>query len=102
MHTPGPWTAVMYPMSGDIHICTGVPGDVGGSIFEGAGVLPDDAENVANAILMTAAPELLEVLKLLVEEGRHDPAYFGNVNLVVRTKHVEVARAAIAKAEGRS
>ena len=86
-HTPGPWRALESKSSqhqvwkGDDHIAsawgTDVPGD----------------EQLANARLIAAAPELLDALKRIVSVA--------SVELTGRRDDVlEQARAAIAKATG--
>ena len=61
-HTPGAWSFWFRPdlPHGDtFYLLRGPEGDDGGSILEGSLVLGDDAENLANAHLIAAAPDLL-------------------------------------------
>ena len=91
-HTPGPWTvryagtAVVY---GDQQIAI-IPTRVDGY----------DAEQQANARLIAAAPEMLRVLHALVGA----PPEFGENGVCKLTTRevVDMARAAIAKAEQQS
>ena len=82
-HTPGPWA-------------------VGGRLViaekYGSVCAVDDGQSdyVANARLIAAAPELLAALKAITDElGVPDPGYPAPV-----ANAAEIARAAIAKAEG--
>jgi predicted RNA-binding protein Jag len=54
----------------------------------------------ANARLIAAAPDLLEVLQSLLQSVKHDDAGDGYAEIVVSTEDVQTARAAIAKATG--
>lgn len=96
-HTPGPWVIDANPF--EVWISKG-PGH--GLVCHCAPYCPPSPnseqgqEFVANARLIAAAPELLEALKGILEIGKRDttnPKYDG---------YYETARAAIAKAEGRS
>jgi hypothetical protein len=88
-YTQGPWTAIENHIFG--HIVT----------VEGVGIYPTIAladcctsSALANANLISAAPDLLEALKPLVGMVESDP-YMHD------WPEVKAARAAIAKAEGR-
>ena len=90
-HTPGPWQ--LYAIDGlDIHegptlIATVSTWDV-----------HDPDERAANAALIAAAPELLEILELVVDE-----AQFGGLDRYgdkIAPKTWELAEAAIARANG--
>ena len=86
MNTPGPWE--VSDTGANIY---GATGDIVASVHG----LPKPhltSEGKANARLIAAAPELLKALKNLVDES-----HFG---LARRNKARELARAAIAKAEG--
>ena len=86
-HTPGPWEVEDNDGYGGTFIyATGVTT---------AEVVGDSAEAIANALLIAAAPELLEALKALADD--HE---FGATG-AVRQDHLKAARTAIAKAEGR-
>jgi hypothetical protein len=58
-------------------------------------IIPLDESNIENARLIAAAPELLEALKQMVDSAHPHP-----VEHPTMTAAWEVARAAIAKAEG--
>lgn len=75
-HTPGPWA-----LNGN-YIGSETAGNIGYSF----------GDNVANAHLLAAAPELLAALKAVLE---HNIAHHNHMTHAA-------ARAAIAKAEGRS
>ena len=110
MHTTGPWQAritgcdtpsgaalgtITYIESGDVEIA----------------VMYDDTDQIANAHLIAAAPELLEVARMVDRASmcgtKSDPPESwigwqwsgGGTQAAYRIK--ELARAAIAKAEGR-
>ena len=94
-HTPGPWEAV------GLTVCQVPPG--GREIIFGAHNTRsgDKDERQANARLIAAAPELLEALREFVSlmpsaEGLGGHAPIGAFQIVA-----DLARAAIAKAEGR-
>ena len=94
-HTPGPWKAV------GLTVCQVPPG--GREIIFGAHNTRsgDKDERQANARLIAAAPELLEALREFVSlmpsaEGLGGHAPIGAFQIVA-----DLARAAIAKAEGR-
>lgn len=76
-HTPGPWVHEVYKGKYDVH---GEPG---------TGYVAKNIDREANARLIAAAPELLEILKVLVGH-EHVPDAVGK------------ARAIIAKAESAS
>ena len=91
-HTPGPWKAddkgkaVFIPLRA--HHCEQLGIQVGFVSWE------DDKESLANARLIAAAPDLLEVLQWFmpfIESEQDDER---------QAPWVEKARAAIAKAEG--
>jgi len=92
-HSPSPWSVA--PDFGDGH------GQFSILCAEGCGIAMAEAwigehraEATANAHLIAAAPELLEALKLLLADVADYPAW-------QRPCHaVDVAQAAIAKAEG--
>lgn len=82
-HTPGPWKWDQP------------------SVFNTAGIPIahifnhlDPKEKEANARLIASAPELLEALKILVGDFKSD-------NPIPFTDGITIAKAAIAKAEGR-
>jgi len=93
-HTPGPWSAELNGEDGkmEVHDESGCTCTVHG--------LKSDPEHVANLHLIAAAPDLLKALRLLVD---HASQYAAMPLAHSDThKHVALARAAIAKAEGQS
>ena len=83
-HTPGPWHTI-----GTLADRPLVEAEDGGMVADLV-EREDDAETRANAILISAAPELLEALKRIVKEATgHTLAA------------LDEAQAAIAKAEGK-
>lgn len=102
--TPGPWTAMrnINPEAGEEwvrDICAD-DGDALPSIIEGAYfVCSTDEENEANARLIAAAPEMYEALRRLekftTEFLEEVPVGTNNIDAL------RLARAALAKAEGR-
>jgi len=105
--TPGPWylqigTASQRAVSRLCNVPCQLLNDRHGwtiAHIVGAGQGTDD-ENDANARLIAAAPELLEVALALV--GAPPKYGVGGVATLARLKVVEMARLAIAKAEGRT
>ena len=100
-HTPGPWQAVKsFDPDFSFAICAQPHPALRGFTHIIAGIREtDDAEAAeANARLIAAAPELLEALKTLdnIERGMQGWHEDAKANVWAR------ARAAIAKAEGRS
>ena len=97
-HTPGPWVecgqgTLLHPVTNN-PITTEVVEAIGfGRIFE---VYHYSNENEANARLIAAAPELLEAL-IALESGVRNWISEG-----VSPEMLASARAAIARAEGRS
>lgn len=98
-HTPGPWFAVGYQVEIESEtvadICT-----TNAHLF-GQGGLHDDARAMANARLIAAAPEMLEMLEAGVEclvswMETADPDYVREPDEQV----LAAMRAAIAKAKG--
>lgn len=96
MHTKGPWRAEGPDWFGDYNIMH--PAD---SLAIGAAVtnLRQAAEVRANALLLAAAPDMLEVLRAIIERsgGR-----LYDTDQVTGETFDALARAAIAKAEGAS
>ena len=91
-HTPGPWAANWSKYEdGNFIVQAGMPSNRVLAQFDGDGYGPD-AQSIADAHLIAAAPDLLEALMMA------DAALSGaNMNM----KAVEKAiRAAIAKAKG--
>jgi len=98
-HTPGPWTIGKKPrLQPYIEGADGTPVCSCGGNAPGSGAYTTETfrRRDANARLIAAAPELLEAMKLLIADVADYPAW-------QRPCHaLDVARAAIAKAEGRS
>lgn len=86
-HTPGPWA-----VEDDIFVYT----HDGRCIVGAPGVNLTEDEAAANASLIAAAPDLLQVLKRFVADAADYPAWQRPCAVV------EEAEATIAKAEGRS
>jgi len=83
-HTPGPWRWVDDSLIGYD----------GRDIFSGDPVNPEyPSQELANAHLIAAAPEMLAALEHLIE------AFHGNRTIPIRPNW-DMARAAIAKAKG--
>lgn len=87
-HTPGPWTVSKSGVSVDA-------GPTGPRIRQERGA-PDE-ELRANASLIAAAPDLLAAVKALLIVAEH-----GECEAMHPDEADHMARAAIAKAEGRS
>jgi len=102
-HTPGPWRISAESQSIVEQDNQAIGSKLGLLIatahgYTDSGYFPDDDEGVANARLIAAAPELLEALKIFLNE-------FNDFEVMKRTpiayhKVVKAAHAAIAKAEG--
>lgn len=105
-HTPGPWKAHKPAQS------EGVPSDGWTIRFDGpshhwhvatvygqekpTGIKYDQGENAANARLIAAAPDLLDACKNIVAACElTEDAYYDAIDTAMN-----IARAAIAKAEG--
>lgn len=97
-HTPGPWTAKWSKYTEGVFIVqAGPPSNRVLAQFDGDGDGPD-AQSIADANLIAAAPELLEALQRLIplidvtiSETCHAPGL---------KEAADTARAAIAKAAG--
>ncbi len=89
-HTPGPWEARESPRSNDVWYVEG-PSEPNGKwlIAEANG---RNQTNEANSRLISAAPDLLEALKLIVN------LHGGTITVA----QMQLAFDAIAKAEGRT
>jgi hypothetical protein len=93
-HTPGPWSIYSITFKGYHQIA----GAQGGRLCQ---VLPFEDEYKANARLIAAAPDLLAALQVLFDEADSfsiDGVYFNEK--CMGHKGLDMARAAIAKAEG--
>ena len=94
-HTPGPWT-----VTPDSFVMAGSRPSIGV-----ARIITHAKEFVANALLIAAAPELLEALKRMGYQARDGWCFCCDKDGEESTQHqgfCKIARAAIAKTEGRS
>ena len=77
MHTPGPWTVRHDFRSGNGELCIGVSaariGPKSGAVAWPSGV--DDAQELANARLIAAAPDLLAALQLIHANAGESPEW---------------------------
>ena len=98
MHTPGPWTVRHDFRSGNGELCIGVSaariGPKSGAVAWPSGV--DDAQELANARLIAAAPDLLAALQHMVDMYQR---HFDVMPVAWQTAD-DIARAAIARATG--
>lgn len=104
-HTPGPWTAPrVYKDSLNRPDRIAIYGDHGRTTVHLQGVpWEKDFERInADANLIGAAPELLDALKAFLRAPSIGSSGPGSVTIEVQTFNLNAARAAIAKAEGRS
>lgn len=97
-HTAGPWSALPLNDEDDFDVMTAsVLVHNGRGTFTAQALGHTSKEVVANARLIAAAPDMLDVLKLVIadwDDGCDADA--------ILTQHHNEIRAAIAKAEGRS
>lgn len=96
-HTPGPWTLSKT----DDYVIEAVKA---GSPYEVCTYMVDsdnEAEDLANARLIAAAPDLLDVVQLIIKEWEKPTEGVQVGELIARLSQYSVeARAAIAKATG--
>ena len=94
-HTPGPWEVVVNPYSTGRYVYSADNRRLAIVNEKDAGLEADESR--ANARLFAAAPDLLDALELLMDyqNGPPLPSYGHRWN-----EAMELARAAIAKAEG--
>ena len=110
-HTPGPWHfhfagSIAEQSDGEYGGATGITTRSEAAFFQDGergdliAWVPHDGHHVANARLIAAAPELLERLRECVTwlEDYYDAVSMDDDE----EQHLEAARAAIARAEGRS
>ena len=92
-HTPGPWHY-------DGYIVTADAGNPNQAVARVQQFLPEyREESAANAALICAAPDMIDALrKMLATASCREATYNNNIQLA---EAVDVARAAIVKAEGR-
>lgn len=86
-HTPGPWCKAGSVIRA-----------VGGAERKVADVLVTDAEGVANAKLVVAAPDLLDALEMVIQDMA--PTYHDCTDDGLQECAWCIARAAIARAKG--
>jgi hypothetical protein len=101
-HTPGPWevfTTVDEPQSGNFH--SAIYGPVGDYDGLFVALANQNGNYGGDALLIAAAPELLEVLKAFVAETV-EYATINKLGDPEKQHNVKWARQVIAKAEGRS
>lgn len=89
-HTPGPWHL------GKRAAAKAIYGDKGEEVCQMLGHFNADDENLANARLIAAAPELLEALQVIASQSLGDDWTAEQAITFVK----EHARSAIAKATG--
>jgi hypothetical protein len=93
--TPGPWIVRQFPVSRAVYVMDSIP-DTDGRVVANLIAAPNtNPAWEANAYLIAAAPELLEACRELIA---WDDA---NRSLDFPQKIIDLARAAIDKAEGR-
>ncbi|HSG19548.1 MAG TPA: hypothetical protein VLA31_02160 [Burkholderiaceae bacterium] len=90
-HTPGPWRPRNGIVLADSHKGTHCSDE--DIAFYGGPLVCESIRTDANARLIAAAPDLLEALKAMLE-------YYGSHTACVECQ--DMARAAIAKAEGKA
>lgn len=103
-HTPGPWIITHsrsgYPYQIDAPNGSRGPGGITSVTRWGAISCPSSEEGLANARLIAAAPELLQVVDLLIQYDEHDETEQSGADLWDEV--MRLAHAAKAKAEGRT
>jgi hypothetical protein len=99
--TPGPLVVRVMPDK-EIYIFEGPEGDMGQSVLEGGFVLHDDDENLANALLWAAAPELYEAVQALVECFVRRGPFDEPLGSSEQAPSITAGIAALAKARGES
>jgi hypothetical protein len=93
-HTSGPWTATKFnPVTGEIDDCY-LYVEPGIAVIERK-VKGRDQHDIADAHLISAAPDLLEALELYMAAGHGNSTHFGD-----QAGAYSKAVAAIAKAKG--
>ena len=87
MHTPGPWRAGMFLSNFDWYVClTSKHGD-GNNIVDRVNGLDSD-ERLANAKLIAAAPDMLDMLIELQECAKYWSEYDVPIGIVDRLNNV--------------
>ena len=103
-HTPGPWILDGFEVSGEISgaaICRVLEADDFPCVEEGTEA-DVQAECEANARLVAAAPDLLEALRKLMALNDNRGTFGGELYQDRVDRAWDEARAALAKAEGRT
>jgi hypothetical protein len=98
--TPGPWKLILSPDPATNSVVVGTDGYRVHELDSGYGLTADeDLIEKANGRLIAAAPDLLDALKLALEQIEPAPK-----PKLIRTPEfaLRMVRAAITKAEGRS
>lgn len=96
-HTIGPWEVTKYP---EQLLVTSSPRGAYVAVCDGISATIDNAEELlANANLIAAAPDMLAALKEIEEHHVSKNDKVGRP--LGRSKTLRIARAAIAKAEGK-
>ncbi len=94
-HTPGPWKFSAESIDPEWSVVT----TAGGSVIANVN---DRHDQLANARLIAAAPDMLEALSKLMDLNDNSGPFGGEILEDRITRAWDAARAAIAKAEGRS
>lgn len=93
-HTPGPWSILETSPRGAGETCGYCIDSPGGDICDVVGLPGDGGVGGANARLISAAPELLEVARIIAGDGKYGTKDYPLSSIA------RLARAAIRKAEG--
>lgn len=95
MHTPGPWELVIVEMTDGKPFCHVYGADGDAIVYA---TLRDPEEVAANALLIAAAPELLQALEAMIDERWSD--LHSHMRREQFDRHFASELAAIAKAKG--
>ena len=107
-HTPGPWVCQELPSvaldgRSNLVLRTIHGGSDQDVLVSNVYNRDDDATAAANACLIAAAPEMLDALRTLVRATENSGIKFYGIDVFVYgVDPLEAARAALAKAEGKS
>ena len=94
MHTPGPWKITKNPKTRIVFVA-GYP------IYKASPDGMGDKQREDDAILISAAPDLLEALKSFLRAPSIGSDGPGSHTIVVQDFNIKAAKAAIAKATGK-
>ena len=101
-HTQGPWTDTrVYKDFENTPYCFRVYGNNGKTTVHSQKVNGMELEALANARLISAAPDLLEALKALLNRINHNTDPLHTLPPALYNKYINQARYAIIKAEGK-